>query len=390
MRKFLSIVGVRPQFVKAAMVCAGVERFNREAQPENRIHHLLLNTGQHYDFDMSDVFFQQLPLPRPDFNLGIGSGNHGAQTGAMLEQIEKLILQEKPDFVIVYGDTNSTLAGALAAVKIHIAVAHVESGLRSFNRQMPEEINRVVTDHVSDVLLCPTFEAMEQLAREGMTTNVHFCGDVMLDALHTFAPLAAQQSKILESLELPPKHYILLTIHRAENTDSLSRMEELVETLCRLPRPTLFAIHPRLRSRLESEAAYGHLKKRLFSAPHLRIVAPLPYLDMLQLEANAQLIMTDSGGVQKEAYFIGTPCLTLRDETEWTETLEGGWNRVVGTSPENILPLVESLCLNNGASPEGRPALWAFGNGSASDRIIEILQQTCVDHHISKTARVNS
>jgi UDP-N-acetylglucosamine 2-epimerase len=376
MKKFLSIVGVRPQFVKAAMVCAAVDRFNGSAQPEDRIQHQLLNTGQHYDFAMAEVFFQQLPLTTPDFDLGVGSGTHGAQTGAMLEQIEEVLMREKPDFVIVYGDTNSTLAGALAAVKLHIPVAHVEAGLRSFNRQMPEEINRIVADHVSNVLLCPTYAAVEQLAHEGVVNEVHFCGDVMLDAVREFAPLAAQQSKILAHLGLDPKQYILLTIHRAENTDSLSRMEDLANTLCHLDRPTVFAMHPRLRAKLDSEPEYSNLKKQLFSAKHLRIVEPLPYLDMLQLEANAQLIMTDSGGVQKEAYFVGTPCLTLREETEWTETLQGNWNRVVGTSPEKVLPLVQSLWSNNGASPASQPELVAFGDGSASDRIIQILIET--------------
>ena len=390
MKKFLSIVGVRPQFVKAAMVCAAVERFNQTASPEDRIEHQLLNTGQHYDFDMADVFFQQLPLPTPDFDLGVGSGTHGAQTAAMLEQIEEVLMREKPDFVIVYGDTNSTLAGALAAVKLHIPVAHVEAGLRSFNRQMPEEINRIVADHVSNVLLCPTYAAVEQLAREGIVSNVHFCGDVMLDAVCEFAPLARQQSKVLESLGLEPRQYILLTIHRAENTDSIPRMEQLADTLCRLDRPTVFAMHPRLRAKLDAEPEYRDLKKRLFSAEHLHIVAPLPYLDMLQLEANAQLIMTDSGGVQKEAYFVGTPCLTLRDETEWTETLQNGWNRVVGTSPEKILPLVQSLWSNNGASPDARPALAEFGNGAASDRILQILQEACKLRETQTTSCVNS
>ena len=390
MKKFLSIVGVRPQFVKAAMVCAAVDRFNQAGQPEDRVQHLLLNTGQHYDFAMAEVFFQQLPLPSPDFDLGVGSGTHGAQTGAMLEQIEEVLLKEKPDFVIVYGDTNSTLAGALAAVKLHIPVAHVESGLRSFNRQMPEEINRIVADHVADVLLCPTYAAVEQLAREGVVKNVHFCGDVMLDAVREFAPLAARQSNVLASLGLGPRQYIVLTIHRAENTDSLPRMEELADTLCRLDRPTVFAMHPRLRAKLDCEPEYRNLKKRLFSAKHLHIVEPLPYLDMLQLEANAQLIMTDSGGVQKEAYFLGTPCLTLRDETEWTETLQGSWNRVVGTSPEKILPLVQSLWTNNGASPGTRPALTAFGDGSASDRIIQILHETYLQDRTPTTSCVNS
>lgn len=390
MKKFLSIVGVRPQFVKAAMVCAAVERFNGDVEPEDRIEHLLLNTGQHYDFEMAEVFFRQLPLPAPDFDLGVGSGSHGAQTGAMLAEIERVLMQQRPDVVVVYGDTNSTLAGALAAVKLHIAVAHVESGLRSFNRQMPEEINRVVTDHVSDVLLCPTQAAVQQLACEGIVRNVHFCGDVMLDAVREFAPLARQESRVLDTLELEPGSYILLTVHRAENTDSLARMEQLADVFCRLDRPTVFAMHPRLRAKLESEPAYRDLQKRLFSAGHLRIIPPLPYLDMLQLEANARLIMTDSGGVQKEAYFVGTPCLTLRDETEWTETLQGGWNSVVGTLPVDIFPAVESAWSKNIACGENRPLPDSFGNGSAADRIVQILNQSCVETEISTTSCVNS
>ena len=375
MKKLLSIVGVRPQFVKAAMVCAAVERHNTQARPADRVQHRLLNTGQHYDFEMAEVFFQQLPLPSPDFNLGVGSGNHGAQTGAMLKGIEDLLLREKPGCVIVYGDTNSTLAGALAAVKLHIPVVHVEAGLRSFNRAMPEEINRIAADHVSDFLFCPTQSAVEQLRREGIVRNVEFTGDVMLDATRTFTKVAAQRSVVLKDLGLSPKKFILVTIHRAENTDSMERMQELVTTLCSLEQPAVFAMHPRLRHKLEQEPQYRELNRALLAARHLQIVTPLPYLDMLSLESNAQLVMTDSGGVQKEAYFVGTPCLTLRDETEWTETLTNGWNRLVGTSPDKILPLVRSLWARNGASPAGEPELAAFGDGKASDRMVQILEE---------------
>ncbi len=375
MKKLLSIVGVRPQFVKAAMVCAAVERHNAQALPGDRVQHRLLNTGQHYDFEMAEVFFQQLPLPAPDFNLGVGSGNHGAQTGAMLAGIEELLLKERPDCVIVYGDTNSTLAGALAAVKLHIPVVHVEAGLRSFNRAMPEEINRIAADHVSDMLFCPTQSAVEQLAHEGIVRNVEFTGDVMLDATQTFARVAAERSTVLNELSLSPNQYILITIHRAENTDSMDRMQELVSTLCQLEQPAVFAMHPRLRHKLSQEQQYREMNQALLAARQLKIVSPLPYLDMLQLERNAQLIMTDSGGVQKEAYFVGTPCLTLRDETEWLETLADGWNRLVGTSPTKILPLVHSLWSRNGASPAGSPSLAAFGDGKASDRIVQILQE---------------
>ena len=361
--------------MKAAMVCAAVERHNAQALPGDRIQHRLLNTGQHYDFEMAEVFFQQLPLPAPDFNLGVGSGNHGAQTGAMLAGIEELLLKERPDSVIVYGDTNSTLAGALAAVKLHIPVVHVEAGLRSFNRAMPEEINRIAADHISDMLFCPTESAVKQLAHEGIVRNVEFTGDVMLDAIQMFAKAAAERSTVLKELNLSPQQYILITIHRAENTDSIDRMQELVSTLCRLEQPAVFAMHPRLRHKLSQEQQYREMNQALLAAQHLKIVSPLPYLDMLNLERNAQLIMTDSGGVQKEAYFVGTPCLTLRDETEWLETLADGWNRLVGTSPTKILPLVHSLWSRNGASPAGSPSLAAFGDGKASDRIVQILQE---------------
>lgn len=357
-------------------MCAAVERHNAEAPSGKRIQHLLLNTGQHYDFEMAEVFFQQLPLPQPDFNLGVGSGTHGAQTAAMLLGIEELLMKERPDCVIVYGDTNSTLAGALAAVKLHIPVAHVEAGLRSFNRAMPEEINRIVADHVSDLLLCPTQAAADQLAREGVTRNVQFTGDVMLDATKMFCNAASERSGLLEEMHLAPQGFMLATIHRAENTDSLERMRDLVTMLCRLERPTVFSMHPRLRNKLQQQPEYQSLNRQLVAATHVRIVNPLPYVDMLRLETSARLVLTDSGGVQKEAYFVGTPCLTLRDETEWTETLQGGWNRVVGTSPEKILPLVESLWSANGASPAGRPMLAAFGDGRASDRIVQILQET--------------
>ncbi len=375
MNKFLSIVGVRPQFIKAATVCSAVERHNRNAPAEHKIQHELLNTGQHYDFVMADVFFQQLPLPTPDYNLSVGSGMHGAQTGAMLEKIEAVLMSSRPDTVIVYGDTNSTLAGALAATKLHIPVAHVESGLRSFNRHMPEEINRIVSDHVADVLLCPTRAAMRQLEKEGVTRNVYFSGDVMLDAVQDFMGLAETHSTVLSGLDLPRKQYVLITIHRAENTDSPARMRELVETLCHLEYPAVLAMHPRLRVKLESEPGYQRFRDKLKHAPDLKIIGPVSYLDMLQLERNAMLVMTDSGGVQKECYFVATPCLTLRDETEWTETLEEGWNRVVGTTPTRILPVVESLLSGNGATPQGQPGLSAFGNGRAADVILNILLQ---------------
>lgn len=374
MIKLLSIVGVRPQFVKAAMLCASIERWNVACAPEDRVQHLLLNTGQHYDFELAEIFFRQLPLPHPDFHLNVGSGTHGAQTGAMLEKIEDVLLRELPDCVIVYGDTNSTLAGALAAVKLHIPVAHVESGLRSFNRRMPEEINRITADHVSDLLLCPTLSAVQQLRDEGIEENVFFTGDVMLDAVHAFAPVAASHSSVMEQLRIAPGQFVLATIHRAENTDAPERLEQLVETLCRLAKPTVFAVHPRLRMKLQQDSSLQHLRHCLESASHLQMVPPLPYLDMLALEANARFVLTDSGGVQKEAYFLSTPCITLRDETEWNETLQDGWNTIAGTLPDSILPLAETLWEQDRAS-RPKPRLSAFGDGKASDRILDLLQE---------------
>jgi UDP-N-acetylglucosamine 2-epimerase len=370
MKKFLSIVGVRPQFIKAATVCSAVERHNRAAAAVNQIQHELLNTGQHYDFGMADVFFEQLSLPRPDYSLGVGSGLHGAQTAAMLDKIEPVLMKSRPDYVIVYGDTNSTLAGALAAAKLHIPVAHVESGLRSFNRRMPEEINRIATDHISDVLFCPTHAAVEQLKKEGITEHVFFSGDVMLDAVLEYSELAERRSAILSSLDLKPRRYVLITIHRAENTDSRERMSALVETLCAMNYPAVFAMHPRLRAKLDAEPAYRSFRDRLERATHLKVIHPVSYLDMLHLERNAVLVMTDSGGVQKECYFVATPCLTLREETEWIETLTQGWNRVVGTEPARILPLVWSC---DGAAPKEQPDLAVFGDGRAADAILNIL-----------------
>ena len=371
MKKLISIVGVRPQFVKAAMVCAAVAGHNQKHAREQRVKHLLLHTGQHYDYEMAAVFFQQLPLPAPDFNLGVGSGTHGAQTAMMLKGIEKVLLKEKPDCVIVYGDTNSTLAGALAAVKLHIVTAHVESGLRSFNRRMPEEINRIATDHIADLLFCPTRAAVKLLEHEGIRDNVYFTGDVMLDAVKTFLPVASRRSVALTDLGVSPGKFILATIHRAENTDSLERMRGIVETLCGLEHPTVFSVHPRLREKLNHEAAYQKLGRELARARHLKMVAPLSYLDMLHLESSARLVMTDSGGVQKEAFFVGTPCLTLRDETEWTETLHDGWNKVAGVSPRKVLPLARELWA--GGRPRTKPALAAFGDGKAARNILDSL-----------------
>jgi UDP-N-acetylglucosamine 2-epimerase len=365
----LSIVGARPQFVKAAMVVEAVRAHNRRARA--KVCHTLVHTGQHYDRNLSDVFFQQMPLPKPKYNLGVGSGTHGAQTAKLLAGIEDVLLKERPDVVVVYGDTNSTLAGALATAKLGIKLAHVEAGLRSFNRAMPEEINRVVTDHLSDLLFCPTATAVNQLANEGISGNVYRSGDVMLDAVLNFAQLAEQRSRILREIGLAPNEYALVTVHRAENTDSESNLASILEFLANVTHTVVFPVHPRTRNRIAGASCLRTLAEKLGN--HVRMIDPVSYLDMLALERHAQLVMTDSGGVQKEAFFLGVPCLTLRNETEWIETLKGGWNRLVDASSEETISLVDSLWKGNGQCPSRARNLNLFGGGKASQMIVQRL-----------------
>ena len=304
--KVITVVGARPQFVKAATVSRAF------AQTEG-LQELIVHTGQHFDPSLSEVFFEELGIPEPKYNLGIGGGTHGQNTGRMIEAVESVLIEEKPDWVLVYGDTDSTLAGALAAVKLHIHVAHVEAGLRSFNRRMPEEINRVLTDHAADLLLAPTPAAVENLRREGLPeARVRWVGDVMYDAALHFGRLADHASTALESLGLEPCGYVLATVHRAENTDDPARLEAVFEGLFRVAAelPVVLPLHPRTRKALER---LGWLER---AREQLRLIEPVGYLDMVALEKNARLIATDSGGVQKEAYFFGVPCVTLRDETE--------------------------------------------------------------------------
>lgn len=375
--KVLSIVGARPQFVKAAMVVAAVRRHNRPCKPGQRITHQLLHTGQHYDPKMSEVFFEQLPLPKPHFNLAVGSGSHGAQTARMLEGIEVILEKEKPDAIIVYGDTNSTVAGALAATKLQICVAHVEAGLRSFNRRMPEELNRVATDHLSDLLFCPTVTAIDNLRKEGIVKNVFLNGDVMLDAVLEFRSLADKRVKLLESFKVRSGDYVLATIHRAENTDSVDKLVALFDTLLELEFPVILPMHPRVRDKLARVPQLKSIQSRLEKSPHIRVSDPASYLDMLMLEQNARVVLTDSGGVQKEAFFLGVPCLTLREETEWVETLKGGWNQVVGSDKSKIVRTVNSIWNHNGSRPMGRPDLKSFGSGKSSDMIVKQIFKNC-------------
>ncbi|MGC8875065.1 MAG: non-hydrolyzing UDP-N-acetylglucosamine 2-epimerase, partial [Chloroflexia bacterium] len=348
--KVVSVVGARPQFIKAAVVSRTLRRQHQE---------VLLHTGQHYDYEMSELFFRELGIPQPDVNLGVGSGSHAQQTAQMLIGIERVLLQERPDWVLIYGDTNSTLAGALAAAKLGLPLAHVEAGLRSFNRAMPEEINRVVADHLSDLLFCPTRTAVENLAHEGITRGVHWVGDVMYDALLACLPVAEQTSDILNRLELEPAGYLLATVHRAGNTDVRENLAAILEGLGATRETVILPLHPRTRRAL---ASWG-----IAPSENVRLIDPVGYLDMLILEQNARLILTDSGGVQKEAYWLGIPCLTLREETEWLETVEAGWNLLVGTSVERLVEAVRTF------RPQGeRPA--CFGDGHAGEKIVQILE----------------
>jgi UDP-GlcNAc3NAcA epimerase len=355
--KVVSVVGARPQFVKAAVV-------SRALRAVEGLREVFVHTGQHYDDNMSRIFFEELEIPQPDYNLGIGGGTHGQNTGRMLEAIEAVLLKEKPHAVLVYGDTDSTLAGALAAVKLHIPVAHVEAGLRSFNRRMPEEINRVLTDHASDILFAPTETAVKNLLREGIPEErVHLVGDVMYDAALLYGEKAERHSDVLARLGLSPKGYVLATIHRADNTDSPERLRVILEALAEVNRwvPVVFPVHPRTRERIKRFGLDSALKV-------LVVTDPVGYLDMIKLEKNAQLIVTDSGGVQKEAFFYRVPCVTLREETEWVELVSAGWNTLCP-------PLDKAQVTQTILESLGRVGvdLFAYGDGRAGNIIADVL-----------------
>ena len=356
--KIVTIVGARPQFIKVAPVSAAL-RARGDARE------VLLHTGQHYDGNMSDVFFRELDLRPPDYNLEIGSGSHGAQTGRMLESIEKVLLTEQPDWALIYGDTNSTAAGALAAAKLHIPVAHVEAGLRSWNRQMPEEINRIVAVAISDVLFAPTQTAVENLLREGVAAkHIVQCGDVMYDAALMFGAKAAAESSVLSDQELEPGSYALFTLHRAENTDHPARLRSITTAIAEVAKslPVVLPLHPRTR------AALATLGLSLADVPGVRLLEPVGFLDMIQLERCAAVIVTDSGGVQKEAFFHRRPCVTLRDETEWVELVETGWNRLLppGDATRMAATILSAV---DTAGLEAAP----YGDGTAAARIAEAL-----------------
>jgi UDP-N-acetylglucosamine 2-epimerase len=352
----MTILGARPQFIKAAPVSKVLSQAGHNE--------FIVHTGQHYDYGMSQVFFDELGIPDPNVNLCVGSGSHAWQTGQMLIGIGKAISAEKPNWVLVYGDTNSTLAGALAASKLRVPLAHIESGLRSFNREMPEEYNRVLSDHCSDLLFCPTLTAVNNLAREGITEGVHLVGDTMYDALLYFKRIAKKNSTILRNLNIKPKEYLLATVHRPYNTDDPDNLTNILSAFIKLDVPIIFPVHPRTRKCIE------RLDGRLQSDRNLsnvRLIDPLSYLDMLVLEENARVILTDSGGMQKEAYFLRVPCVTIRPETEWIETVRSGWNVVVGTDPNKI---VEATYKENSLIEEEHHV---FGRGDASMRIVKAM-----------------
>lgn len=351
----VTIVGARPQFIKASAV-------SREFGRRNNVSERLVHTGQHYDAGLSDVFFAELGIPAPAHHLGVGSGSHGAQTAHMLEAIEKVLLSERPDAVLVYGDTNSTLAGALAAAKLHLPIAHVEAGLRSFNRRMPEEINRVMTDHLSTLLHCPTKVAVGHLAAEGITKGVHHVGDVMCDVALEIAKRAEETSP-LRNAGLPHREFVLATVHRAENTDDPKRLESIFGALAAIgaERPVVFPVHPRTRAVIE---------KRGLSLTGVKLMEPVGLVDMTWLERHAAVIVTDSGGVQKEAYFHRTPCVTVRTETEWVETVDAGWNRLADPADTGAILKAIKAALQ-GPAPTTQIA--DYGTGAAAAKVVDTL-----------------
>lgn len=368
--KILTVVGARPQFIKAAPVSRQLRKAYKE---------ILVHTGQHYDQNMSDIFFEQLEIPKPDYNLDVGSASHGKQTGEMLIKIEQVVLHEKPDAVMVYGDTNSTLAGALVASKLNIPVFHIEAGLRSYYKKMPEEQNRILTDHISTLLLCPTETAIKNLKKEGITSDIYNVGDVMYDAVKYYIDLAESRKPFegyIEEMEviadlsdtnkvlnqINKKNYYLVTVHRAENTDCLSKMQIILEAFENLNKPAVFPIHPRTQKIIRQNF------ERKFN--NIIFIQPVGYLQMLILNKNASKVLTDSGGLQKEAYFLDTPCVTLRDQTEWVETLEGNWNIITRIDQNSILENVYNNDLDLKAKDNNY-----FGDGETAVKIVDLIKK---------------
>lgn len=350
--KVLTVVGARPNFIKMAPV----SRELRKSMAE-----VIVHTGQHYDYELDKIFFDQLQIPAPAYHLGVGSGSHGYQTGEMLKKIDGIIASEKPEVVLVYGDTNSTLAGALGATKMHVPVAHVEAGLRSYDRRMPEEVNRVLTDHCSTLLFCPTQAAVRNLQLEGITAGVSLTGDVSVDAMKAVAEIAEKQTGILQANQLSSKGYNLATIHRAENTDSYRNLRDIVEAFAEIG-DIVLPVHPRTEKYLKKFDLLDRL------AHKVKLIRPVGYLDMITLEQNARMILTDSGGVQKEAYLLRVPCVTLRENTEWVETVEEGWNVLAGSDREKIVRAYREF------HPQ-QESKNVFGDGNARARIRHAIEE---------------
>jgi UDP-N-acetylglucosamine 2-epimerase (non-hydrolysing) len=351
--KIATIVGARPQFIKAAIVSQQLCRCHQE---------ILIHTGQHYDYELSLVFFQDLDLPEPHYNLDVGSGSHGFQTGHGILRLEPLLVQEKPDLVLLYGDTNATLAGAVAAAKLAVPVAHVEAGIRHYDKAVPEEINRVVTDHLSELLFCPTQNSVAALEREGIASGAHLVGDVMLDSVQAHKHIAAQKSQVLHDLNLRPHDFYLATVHRPVNTDNPSRLSGIFSAFNGLDRLVVLPLHPRTRRRLQEYGLWSEVE----SFDNIRIIKPVGYLDFLMLEQHAQLIITDSGGVQREAYFLGIPCVTLQTQCPWPETVRDGWNVLIEPQCDVIVQTVTRFQRPGNIGQ-------AFGDGTASEKISEII-----------------
>ena len=374
--KLLSIVGARPQFIKLAPLLQAIDHHNQENG--KTLTHLTVHTGQHYDSNMSDIFFEELEMPHADINLGVGSGAHGKQTGKMLEGIEEILIAEKPDWLIIFGDTNSTVAGALAAAKLHIPVAHIEAGLRSFNRRMPEEINRVVSDHISNILLAPTPTAVVNLEHEGLGEKTVNTGDIMYDTVLRNLGLSDKKSQILADHKLEPQSYYIATMHRAENTDDPKRLGAIMDIFNEVSAsqyPVVFPMHPRTKHRIEK------FLPNWKAHPNLRILEPVGYLDMLQLVNHSRVALTDSGGLQKEVFFMNRPCITMRDETEWVETVSAGGNVITGADPEAIRQALSDweIKLQGGEADFTEQIHANFGKGDAAHHILRAI----LTHHIS-------
>lgn len=351
--KIVSIIGARPQFIKAAVI-------SKEIEKRTGIEDVLIHTGQHYDESMSKIFFDELEIPHPNYNLEVGSGLHGAQTAAMLKKTEQILIKEKPDWVLVYGDTNSTIAGSLAAAKLHIKIAHVEAGLRSFNKLMPEEINRIITDRISDLLLVPSKNAMQLLGKENLSDNAVFTGDVMFDSI-LFYQKMAEEKYSLKSIT-SETDYHLATVHRAENTDDKKRLQNIFSAFSEMEKPVVLPLHPRTKSKLDGIKFNDNIK----------IMKPVSYLEMILLLKNSSKVLTDSGGLQKEAYFMKKPCITMRDETEWIETLNGNWNIIVGTDKDLI---IEKTSVNS-FDEQGE----YYGDGKAGEKIVNALLNSTLNN----------